>query len=455
MKIQSQTAFKSKNKRNDKSNHNISQDNIILTDEHHEYHPHHKYSSSITTLQDHQNLKKPPVVKLKHPHQNSISTKDLDKTPTTFRPEKVNFTPLLISKSTTATNYEEHLSPKHPNSNPLSPKISPYTKVNENKNILHKLGDISPNDSINKNLFSQFLKKTDVSNFINPNFKSTEKLDLIEKQFNQIKNNSNTSSKKGNSTSHRGPVSNYSTHLNQRELWSNELSDHNYRHKLDFKEDSDNSNQNSNYRSKMNNNNGSYVLYDVNVNIQPKDGAEFRESGQEFDIIADRVHKSTSYEGFGKASKNIPVNFSNSKMNYKPEKAENEISIRKSVPEFSTKSINASSSTQNINNKKDIGLQSISSSTLLIKTDDKLKNATDKSQMMHTILDLKNKVHEKELEILELKNSKLKYDMENQTLLHQMKDTMGENKKCEELIDKMKQTHINQEKEIENLKVKI
>ena len=453
LKLHSQTSFKSKSKRSDQSIHNISQDNVILTNDHHNHQPHyhHHKSSSTSTLPDDQNIKKPPIVKHKQHQPHSITTKDLDKTPPTVHPEKINLTTLLISKPVTASNYKQRLSPKHSNSNPLSPKVSPYTKVNENKNMLHKLGDVSPNDFISKNLFSQFLTKADVLNFINP--KSMEKLDSAEEKVNQIKHNSSTSAKKDNLTSHRGSVSSYLNQYKERELY-NELNDQYYKRKLDFKEDYDNSNQITDYRTKININN---VLFDINPNIQPKKKTEFRELGQNFDIISDKVHKLTLFDGFGRASNNVQANIANSKMNYKPEKTENDIPIKQPVSGFLTKGINVSSSTQNVNYKKEIcggaDLQAISLSGLSVITEDKSKNVANKSQMMNTILDLKNTVHEKELEILDLKNIKLKYDMENQTLLHQMKDIIVENKKLEEVIDKMKQTHTNQEKEIDYLQV--
>jgi hypothetical protein len=69
------------------------------------------------------------------------------------------------------------------------------------------------------------------------------------------------------------------------------------------------------------------------------------------------------------------------------------------------------------------------------------------------IIELKNKIHSKELEIIELKNSRLQNDMENQNLLLQIKDQLTDNKRNEELIEKLRQQITLQDKEIDILRV--
>ena len=85
--------------------------------------------------------------------------------------------------------------------------------------------------------------------------------------------------------------------------------------------------------------------------------------------------------------------------------------------------------------------------------DKKISEITEKNELLNIIMELKNKIHSKELEILELKNSRVKNDMENQNLLLQIKDMISEGKRSEDCIEKLKQQIANQEKEIEALKV--
>ena len=443
-KIHSHTSRKSKNKRSITSIQNITQNNTLLIDN-----QDHNKSTLTHGFQDHQNLKKPPVVKqslrsnqTQNYQQHSFSNRDLDKTSITFEPEKINANALITSKNVNITNNKEHLSPRTVNSsNSLSPKVSTYSKINENKNMVDKLRETCPNDSFNKNFFSQFLTKADFFNFMNPG--SFEKLELDDKQLNQIKTKSKTISNLNteNSTFQRGIESN-NFQNNKKKGFDNELNIKNYQKKLD----SNNHNQFTNLKSKINNNNGNFVLLDIDQKTQLK--AQSREPGQQ--------KKQSLNDNFVKASKDNLGNLLNSKINHKHEKVENDPLTKPSVPEFLNKTI-TSSSTQNLKPKNEFynfsGVSIIPSVVLSTQTEDKLKNAADKNQMMNTILDLKNRVHEKGLEILELKNSKLKYDMENQALLHQMKDIMVNNKNLEEAIDKMKRIHINQEKDIEYLKV--
>ena len=77
----------------------------------------------------------------------------------------------------------------------------------------------------------------------------------------------------------------------------------------------------------------------------------------------------------------------------------------------------------------------------------------DHDKVMNIILDLKNKVHEKDKEIIELKNHKIKYEMENQNLLIQIKNMIIENHK-QETIDETKIQLVGKEKEFVSKRVK-
>ena len=62
----------------------------------------------------------------------------------------------------------------------------------------------------------------------------------------------------------------------------------------------------------------------------------------------------------------------------------------------------------------------------------------DQDKVMNVVLELKNKCHEKDMEIIELKNYKIKYEMENQNLLIQIKNMILENYKNQETMDELK-----------------
>lgn len=81
-------------------------------------------------------------------------------------------------------------------------------------------------------------------------------------------------------------------------------------------------------------------------------------------------------------------------------------------------------------------------------------NPTEKIDS-NLIIELKNRIHAKELEIIDLKNSRLQNDMENQNLLLQIKDQLTDNKRNEELIEKLRQQCAMQEKEIDILRVSL
>ena len=62
----------------------------------------------------------------------------------------------------------------------------------------------------------------------------------------------------------------------------------------------------------------------------------------------------------------------------------------------------------------------------------------DQDKVMNIVLELKNQCHEKDVEIIELKNYKIKYEMENQNLLIQIKNMILENYKNQETMDELK-----------------
>jgi len=77
----------------------------------------------------------------------------------------------------------------------------------------------------------------------------------------------------------------------------------------------------------------------------------------------------------------------------------------------------------------------------------------DKNKVLQYILDLKNKIQARELEILELKNNKSKWELEQQNQLIQIKELISENKRNEGNIEKLRHQVECQENEIEFLKV--
>jgi len=83
---------------------------------------------------------------------------------------------------------------------------------------------------------------------------------------------------------------------------------------------------------------------------------------------------------------------------------------------------------------------------------EKNKGNNEKSQLMKTILELKNQIHERDLEILELRNTKVSNEIENKELQNQMSETLKQNKRNEDNLGKLQHQIECQEKEIEFLK---
>ena len=77
----------------------------------------------------------------------------------------------------------------------------------------------------------------------------------------------------------------------------------------------------------------------------------------------------------------------------------------------------------------------------------------NQDKVMNLVLDLKNKIYEKESEIIELKNNGLKHDIENQNLLMQVNSMILENKFNEEKMRALKIQLDDKEKELISKKV--
>ena len=79
----------------------------------------------------------------------------------------------------------------------------------------------------------------------------------------------------------------------------------------------------------------------------------------------------------------------------------------------------------------------------------------DRSQLLKMIMDLKNQVHEKDLEILEMKNKRVSEEIENRGLQMQVSEALKMKKKNEDGAEKLQHQVECQEREIEFLKVRI
>ena len=83
----------------------------------------------------------------------------------------------------------------------------------------------------------------------------------------------------------------------------------------------------------------------------------------------------------------------------------------------------------------------------------KKKSKQDKSKMMKILVELKNQIHERDLEILELRNQKVTGEIENKELKTQLNDLLRINKNTEDNLGKLHHQLECQENEIEFLKV--
>jgi len=88
-----------------------------------------------------------------------------------------------------------------------------------------------------------------------------------------------------------------------------------------------------------------------------------------------------------------------------------------------------------------------------VNSKEKIKGNSERSQLMKTILDLKNQIHERDLEILELRNMKVSNEIENKELQAQANEALKQSKHNEDNIRKFQHQVECQEKEIEFLKV--
>ena len=79
----------------------------------------------------------------------------------------------------------------------------------------------------------------------------------------------------------------------------------------------------------------------------------------------------------------------------------------------------------------------------------------DRAQLLKMVMDLKNQVHERDLEILEMKNKRVSEEIENKGLQMQVSEALKMRKKNEDGVEKLQHQVECQEREIEFLKVRI
>ncbi len=82
----------------------------------------------------------------------------------------------------------------------------------------------------------------------------------------------------------------------------------------------------------------------------------------------------------------------------------------------------------------------------------KKKSKKDKAQLLKILVELKNQIHERDLEILELRNQKVTGEIENKELKSQLNDLLRINKNTEDSVGKLNHQLECQENEIEFLK---